>query len=261
MKWHKVAALMYHDFRTFANTKYRLVETFYFPITTVVIWGLFSLFVESFAVEAGLIVLVINIFWSFAQIAQSNSNMLMNEDTWSGSLKHLFVSGISKMEYVVARLISSAMVAVMIVAILFVMSIYVFKLSLVVTHFPLIAYFTVLTLVASLGLAVVVAGLILVFGRDYSFLAWTFLQIFVLLSAPFYPVSIFPGAVQIIAWGMPFTYVFEGMRALIASGVVADALLVNGAIAAAAYFVLSFPFYVLAFRRSQRSGTLARMSN
>ena len=98
MKWHKIAALMYVDFLLIKNSKWRLIEAFYFPLTTVLIYGLFALSVQSHALEAGLIVLVVNIMWAFAQIAQSHVNLAINEDSWSGSLKQIFISGISDFE-------------------------------------------------------------------------------------------------------------------------------------------------------------------
>ena len=69
--------------------------------------GLFSLSVKSYALQAGLIVLSVNILWNFAYLAQSHMNMQINEDSWSGSLKHIIITGVGDFEYIAARIMSS----------------------------------------------------------------------------------------------------------------------------------------------------------
>lgn len=261
MRWYKVSALVHRDFMILKNMKYKPVEFFYLPLTTIIIWGLFSLYIQEKAVEAGLIVLVINVFWSFAQTAQSATNLSMMEDTWSGSLKHVFVSGISGTEYLAARIISSAVISAAMVAVLLGISLFVFNVQIIASHFPQVMLFALLTLVASMGLAVFVAGMILVLGKEYGFLAWSAMQAFILLSAPFYPVSIFPEAVQPVAWAMPFTNIFEGLRQLIGTGSVSASVMINGSAVAFLYFIAFIPFYSYVFRRAKRNGNLVRMGN
>jgi len=65
----------------FIRSKWKVVEFFYFPITTIVIWGLFAMYTKGFAVETGLMVLGINIFWSYSFISQSTINLQMCEDS------------------------------------------------------------------------------------------------------------------------------------------------------------------------------------
>ena len=132
-------------------------------------------------------------------------------------------------------------------------------MQLIATEFPVLMIFVALTLVASLALAVIVAGLILSTGREYGFLSWTAIEAFILLSAPFYPTAIFPGIVQPVTWIMPFTNIFEGVRLLVTSGIVDPRFLINGAIVSFGYLILSFPFYLIMFKRARKNGNLVRM--
>src|SRR3989338_2233355 len=118
MKINRIIALIYYDILVFSRAKWRVVEMFYFPITTVIMWGLFSTYMKSFALDAGLIVLVLNIFWNFAVVAQSNTNMQIMDDSWSGSIKQLLISGIKESEYIFARIISTTAISVALLAIL-----------------------------------------------------------------------------------------------------------------------------------------------
>ncbi len=46
-------------------------------------------------------------------------------------------------------------------------------------------------------------------------LAWTIMFLFLPLTCVYYPVTVLPDWLQYVAWALPPTYVFEGMRALL----------------------------------------------
>jgi ABC-2 type transport system permease protein len=46
-------------------------------------------------------------------------------------------------------------------------------------------------------------------------MAWTIMFLFLPLTCVYYPVTVLPGWLQYVAWSLPPTYVFEGMRALL----------------------------------------------
>src|SRR3989338_2117389 len=160
MRLYKVFALLFHDFLIFSRVKWRLVETFYFPKTSIIIWGFFAIYMKNFALEAGLMVLALNIFWNFAYIAQSNTNMQMMEDTWSGSLKQIFLSGIQEFEYLFARIIFSTIVSSFVLLLLLLISM-LFGLSVVTSHIIPVSLLLVTTLIASIALSVFVASILI----------------------------------------------------------------------------------------------------
>ena len=202
----KIKALMYRDFRIFARSKWRFFQFFYFPITTVIIWGLFALFTRDFSPETGLMVLAVNVFWSFSYLAQSTGNMNINEDHWSGSFRQVMSSGFTEFEYVFARIVSATSISIVIM-ILMLLTALGFGLTILFTQAGITLLLTVISLLGSISLTIIVAALILIFGREYAFLAWTILQLFILLSAPLYPIAILPEALKYIAFVMPFTNV------------------------------------------------------
>lgn len=259
MKFYKIFALMYADFLLVKNSKWRIMEYLYFPITTVVIYGLFSLFVSSYAAEAGLIVFIVNIMWSFALIAQTHINMSMNEDSWSGSLKQIIITGISDFEYLTARIFSSMIISAVVLLLLAATAVYAFNLAIIWQQWQTFSILFLSTLIASLALSVFVAGAMIALGREYNFLAWTAMQIFILLSAPFYPVSIFPDFIKPLVLIMPYTHIFEATRATIAgAGSIVVAL--PGLYAAIIYFAVSLPFYKYVFATARKKGWLVRLS-
>jgi ABC-2 type transport system permease protein len=78
----------------------------------------------------------------------------------------------------------------------------------------LVAFFVNLIL-TSWSVGIVVSGLVLRNGMGAESLAWTFMFVLLPLTCVYYPVSVLPAFMQPIAWALPPTYVFEGMRALL----------------------------------------------
>src|SRR3989344_4237347 len=253
MKFYKIMALIYADMMLLRNSKWRFVEYVYFPVTTIIIWGLFSVYARSFAAEAGVVVLAVNVLWNFGQLAQQHVNMQINEDSWSGSMKQIFVSGVSDMEYITSRIISSILTSLILAAVLVSMSVFFFQMTIFVTQWEIFSLLMLATLIASIGLAIAVAAMMIAFGREYGFLAWTALQAFVLLSAPFYPVSVYPEILRPLVSVMPFTAIFEAMRATVA-GTVTNSMMVKNFVVALAYLAASLPLYKYIFKKALERG-------
>ena len=133
-----------------------------------------------------------NVFWNFAYVGQSTVNIQLMDDSWNGSLKQMFLSGVSETEYIVARIVTSSIVSS--VVLVFLLSIAYLFVGPDLKSAPVIAVISLLTLVTSMAMGVLISSLIIVLGRGYGFLAWTALQAFILLSAPFFPERNVPGS-------------------------------------------------------------------
>jgi ABC-2 type transport system permease protein len=97
--------------------------------------------------------------------------------------------------------------------------------------FALVAFFINLML-TSWAVGVFVSGLVLRNGLGAENLAWSIMFLFLPLTCVYYPVTTLPLWLQPVAWMLPPTYVFEGMRALLIQNVfrsdlMIDALLLN----------------------------------
>ena len=259
MRLYKIKALMYSDFMLIRNTKWKLFEFIYFPLTTILIWGLFSIYIKGYALQAGVIVLAVNILWNFAQVAQSHADMQINEDSWSGSLKQIIISGVSDFEYIASRVFSGAILSFAILALMLLMSLTFFDFSVVFNNPAAFSVIIVSTLIASMGLSIITAGAMIALGKEYGFLAWTILQVFILLSAPFYPVSVFPEFMRPIVSAMPFTNVFEATRNIIQNNL-NWSVVMNSVYVSVAYFIISLPFYRYIFKKARERGWLVRLS-
>ncbi len=259
MSFHRLRFLVQRDFLIFTRVKWRLAEILYFPVTTILLWGYFAhASAGRAALESALVILVVNVLWNFASIAQTTSNLQIMEDIWSGSLKQVLLTGVTPLEYLAARMVTAGVASVLVGAILLGLAM-LFGVRLEGVWGASMAAFGA-ALVAALGLSGFVAGLILLLGREYGFLAWTVIQAFVLLSAPLFPVETFPAPIAAVARAMPFTDAFEISRAAAAGHAPEAASLWRAAAISAGYFLASIPFYALCFRHARRLGRLARLA-
>jgi ABC-2 type transport system permease protein len=90
-------------------------------------------------------------------------------------------------------------------------------------------------------------------------LAWTVIFALAPLSCIYYPVTILPVWLQPIAWALPSTYVFEGMRAIMFDGHFRTDYLFTALALDLVYLALGATLFFIAFRDARRRGALLQM--
>jgi ABC-2 type transport system permease protein len=108
-------------------------------------------------------------------------------------------------------------------------------------------------------LGIFTTGIILRFGSSAQVLAFGFILLIQPFSAVFYPVSILPGALQYLAYLLPSTYVFEGMRAAVSTGTVPWNLLLISLGINVLYMILVSWYFARMFARVKRRGLLHKL--
>ena len=69
-------------------------------------------------------------------------------------------------------------------------------------------------------IGVLTTSIIMRFGQQAEVLAWGMVFLFQPLSCVFYPMEVLPPILQKIAWMVPPSHIFEGMRAVLLEGAV-----------------------------------------
>jgi ABC-2 type transport system permease protein len=122
----------------------------------------------------------------------------------------------------------------------------------------LAAFFANLIL-TSWAIGIVVAGLILRHGMGAESMAWTIMFIFLPLTCVYYPVAVLPFWLQPIAWALPPTYVFEGMRALLIDQVFRADLMLQSFALNVVLFGISVVAFLMLLNAARRTGSLMQM--
>jgi ABC-2 type transport system permease protein len=107
------------------------------------------------------------------------------------------------------------------------------------------------------GVGLAISGMVLLKGMGAETFAWAAVFILLPVSGVYYPISVLPDWLQVVAWGLPPAYVFEGMRAVLASEVLRPELLAGALALSVVYLVIGFGCFLLLFNRARRKGLLA----
>ena len=133
-----------------------------------------------------------------------------------------------------------------------------FGVSLLEMGPPLFLLFLSLYLFGTtLGL-LVTSGL-LRFGPAFENTAWSSLFLLAPLGCVYYPLSILPEWLQVLAKGLPLVYIFEESRSILVNEVVNYSNILNALLLNILYFVSAIIIFYAAFYGARKKGTLVNM--
>jgi ABC-2 type transport system permease protein len=195
----------------------RLLELVYWPAVQMLMWGFLQLYIgenSGFFARAGGAFIGAVLLWDILFRGQLGFSMSFLEEMWSRNLPNLMISPLKPIEFVIALMAMSlirlaiGMVPVSLLAIGF------FGFNLYAMGLALAAFFVNLIL-TSWAVGIFVSGIVMRNGLGAEGFAWTIMFLLLPLTCVYYPVSVLPGWLQVVALALPPTYVFEGMRALL----------------------------------------------
>ncbi|MCB9030166.1 MAG: ABC transporter permease [Deltaproteobacteria bacterium] len=209
MRVHTVKALTLRNIRATFTDKGRVSEILVFPVSFLVIWGLF--YASGIAeVHLASQLLVINLIWSIAGTFQTQANLMLMFDLWSREFAQILRQGVRIEEMFVSHIIFSTTLGILNLLVFLFFIVYSFGGGM--TEIRMFTELLPLYALSSIGLALMFGGFVLYLGRSYAFISWTGLQILIMLSSPFSPISTLPGWLQKLVLVSPFTFVFEYVR-------------------------------------------------
>jgi ABC-2 type transport system permease protein len=122
----------------------------------------------------------------------------------------------------------------------------------------LIAFFVNLIVLGwAIGLAV--SGMVLRWGLGAEELAWAAIFMLAPISGVYYPIGVLPHWLQGVAWAVPASHVFEGMREVLMQHVFNWNHFVAALGLNALYMAAGVCVYLLAIRDARNRGLLLQM--
>ena len=226
----RIWGLLYRHLALYRRSWPRLLELAYWPVLQMCIWGFTARFIAGriaaapggsaqAAALAGAALLGGVLLWEVALRSQMGVAISFMEEIWSRNLGHVFVSPLRPWELVSALLGMSVirMLAGVLPAIGVAWLLYAFNLF---ALGPVLVLFFANLMMMGWAVALAVVSLILRHGAGAEALAWSVLFGLTPFAAVFYPVSVLPRAMQMVAFAVPASHVFEGMRAVLLYGTV-----------------------------------------
>jgi ABC-2 type transport system permease protein len=258
MKFYRIYALFLRHFYLIKSSFPRLLDLVYWPTIQIILWGFISKFFtmhsDFYGNTAG-IILSAAILYDFLFRSSISFNMLFLEEIWSRNFTNLFIAPL-KVSEIIAALTATALIrtligivpAVLLASPFFGVSLLKLGPSLVLLLLSLYIFGITLGLL-------VVSGL-LRYGPAFENVAWSSLFLLAPLGCIYYPLSILPDWLQILAKTLPLVYIFEEVRSILLNGMVNYSNIISALVLNFIYFLLSIFVFYSAFDEARKKGTL-----
>lgn len=255
---HRVAAMVRRYWYLLISSWPRLLDLVYWPAVQMLMWGFLQLYVSKnvgFAAGAAGTFIGAVLLWDILFRGQLGFSISFLEEMWARNLGNLMMSPLRSTEFVAALMIMSIIrLAIGMIPVTFMAMAY-FGFNLWGLGLALAAFFINLIL-TSWAIGIFVAGLLLRNGMGAESMAWTIMFLFLPLTCVYYPVSVLPEWLQYVAWSLPPTYVFEGMRALLIDQVFRADLMVEAFVFNVALFAGAAYAFVRLLESARINGSL-----
>jgi ABC-2 type transport system permease protein len=174
---------------------------------------------------------------------------------WARNLGNLMMSPLKPIEFLIALMIMSLIRLAIGVIPMTALALFMFGFNFYALGLPLIAFFCNL-IFTSWSVGIYVSGLVLRNGLGAESIVWTLMFGLMPLTCIYYPVQVLPHWLQYVAWGLPPTYVFEGMRSLISDQVFRTDLMAYAFAINVVLLLASFAAFLALLRSAKRHGSL-----
>ena len=258
MKFHRMYALSLRHLYVIRSSFPRILDLIYWPTIQIVLWGFISKFFtmhSDFYNHTVGIILSAAILYDFLFRSSISFNMLFLEEIWSRNFTNLFVAPLKVSEIIMAltatallRTLIGIIPAILLAAPFFGVSIFNLGPSLILLFLSLYLFGITLGLLVTSGL--------LRYGPAFENVAWSSLFLLAPLGCVYYPLSILPDWLQILAKSLPLVYIFEEVRSILLDNVVNYSNIVSALTLNLVYFTLAVGTFYLAFSGARKKGTL-----
>jgi len=239
----------------------RTIELLYWPTLQMLIWGFMSQFLRSnssYVAQAFGVLLGAVMLWDLLFRSQLGLTISFLEEMWARNLGQLFVTPLRPYEWLLSLLAMSVIRVTIGIVPAALLAIPLYHYSIFAMGLPLVAFLAVLMAMGwALGLAI--CGGILRHGMGAESLAWTVIFALAPLSCIYYPVTTLPYWLRPLAWVLPSTYVFEGMRAVLFGQNFRTDYFLSAIGLDLIYLAFGATIFFIAFRDARRRGALLQM--
>jgi ABC-2 type transport system permease protein len=256
----KVSAFFLRNWRMTYRNAFTIFEIVFWPIVNLLSVGLLITFLKA---EPGTVVFVLvgTFALSTVQVCQLDVAYAALFDMWSKSIKHQLVAPIRPWHLVLGSWLMGVVRGTAVFALQAAVSHWVFGVN-VLAHglAPAVALLAGLLLSAA-GVGLLVSTLLMLFGLGAEVSAWSGVSLVFLLCGVYYPVSVLPAPLQVVAAGVPLTHFLEAFRAHLGYAPVFTAPLFRGYGLAVLYVAGGYALFAWAIHRARRTGMLLKLSD
>ena len=171
----------------------------------------------------------------------------------------MFASPLRTSEYVGGLVLTSVATSLIGLVIMMALATTGFGLSFA-TYGAVLLPFILILFLFGIALGIFASAVVLRLGPASEWFIWPIPAFLSPFASVFYPLSTLPHWMQIVARFLPPSYVFEGMRAILAGKAFSVDSLFFGALLSIGYILLAYGFFTRVYRYAVRTGLIARYS-
>jgi ABC-2 type transport system permease protein len=262
MRASRVAAIVLRQVYLLRGSPVRLLPMIAWVAIDIVLWGFITRYLNAVAGPRFNFVpalLGAVLLWDFLARVMQGVTTAFFEDVWSRNFLNLFASPLTVADYMYGLVLTGVTTSLFGLAAMVLLATTVFGLSFLVYGAAIVPFVLVLFL-SGIALGIFGAAIVLRFGPASEWLIWPIPSVMSPFVGVFYPLSTLPGWMQAIGRILAPSYVFEGMRSIIAGHGAPIRQLAMGAGLAVAYVVLACLVFARVYRHAIRTGLIARYS-
>jgi ABC-2 type transport system permease protein len=254
----RVAAMVLRYWYLLRSSFARLIELIYWPTVQMLMWGFLQTYLagqSNTIAQAGGVFIGAVMLWDILFRGQLGFSISFLEEMYARNLGNLMISPLRPSEFVAALMIMSIVRLVIGMLPVTLLAIWFFGFNLWGLGFALAAFFANLML-TGWAVGIFVSGLVLRNGLGAETFAWSIMFLLLPLACVYYPVAVLPAWLQHVAWALPPTYVFEGMRALVMERTFRVDLMIQALGVNAVLFSLAVAAFLALLASARRNGSL-----
>jgi ABC-2 type transport system permease protein len=262
MSWRRIAAVVLRQFYLMRGSLSRVLPLFAWVAIDMVLWGFISRYLNSVTASGINFVptfLGAVLLWDFFVRVMQGVTMAFFEDVWTRNFLNIFSTPLSISEYVTGLVVCSVASSAIGLLVMLTLATLVFGLSFLTYGIMIVPFLAVLFLFG-IALGIVACAMVLRLGPAAEWFVWPIPAVLSPFAGVFYPLSTLPSWMRAIGRLLPPSYVFDGMRAIVAGHHASGAGLAWGGSLAALYILAAGAFFKRVHRQAVRSGLIARYS-
>lgn len=236
---------------------WRFVNIFFWPVLNMIIWGFNAKWIQSsYAHDAhlSLAILTALIGWQVSRRAVMDVSIHLFEEISDRNIANIFSTPLSIFEWVGGIFIMSMINVTCAAGICIATVKLCYDLNVLNAMGFALLPFLISLFIAGLSLGFVSAAPLLIWGRRVHGIIFVLCEIFAPFSGAFYPISVLPSFLRMIAQALPMSYAIEGIRQAVMTGVVSWRLCGISFLMSLVYFVVLFTIFVYLFGYSKNKG-------
>lgn len=261
MKWHRIKGLTIRHLYIYPRSIPRLMDMFFWPILDLLVWGFLSVYLNKLNlanVNIASVLLGAVIFWEFLSRSQGAVSIAFLEDVWERNILNVFVTPVRISEFLTSTMILGFARIILSGGAMVILAYFLYQFNIFQFGFYTIP-FLINLLFFGWTLGIFTTAIILRFGSSAQVLAFGLIFLIQPFSAVFYPVSALPSYLQPLAYIFPSTFVFEGMRTIITTGILPPHELILAFVLNLIYFAIVVALFYRVFAKVKEQGKLLKL--